>query len=78
MKRLQTAFADKAHAFKDILKMARTYLQDAVPRTLGQEFSDFERRIGLGIRRLLSFQSRLYELPLGGTTEMDISEIPWV
>jgi aspartate ammonia-lyase len=36
---LRAAFEAKAEEFKDVLKMGRTQLQDAVPMTLGQEFS---------------------------------------
>ena len=36
---LEQAFARKALEFRDVLKMGRTQLQDAVPMTLGQEFS---------------------------------------
>src|SRR3954469_22386720 len=39
LERLEKAFADKAEAFKDIVKSGRTHLMDAVPVTLGQEFS---------------------------------------
>ncbi len=64
---LKQALSGKAGEFKDILKMGRTHLQDAVPLTLGQEFSGFERQVELGIRRAESVQNRLCELALGGT-----------
>ncbi len=38
---LQDSFAGKAVEFRDVLKMGRTQLQDAVPMTLGQEFSTY-------------------------------------
>ena len=41
LKRLITAFDDKAVSFNDVLKMGRTQLQDAVPMTLGREFHAF-------------------------------------
>ncbi|MBI5589498.1 MAG: class II fumarate hydratase [Deltaproteobacteria bacterium] len=64
---LMAALSRKAHEFKDILKMGRTHLQDAVPMTLGQEFSGFERQVELGIRRIASVKNSLCELALGGT-----------
>ena len=67
MEQLKAALSQKAHEFKDILKMGRTHLQDAVPLTLGQEFSGFERQVELGIRRVASVQTSLCELALGGT-----------
>ena len=67
LKQLKTALSQKAHEFRDIHKMGRTHLQDAVPMTLGQEFSGFERQIEMGIRRAAAVQSSLCELALGGT-----------
>jgi len=67
MELLKVALSRKAHEFKDILKMGRTHLQDAVPLTLGQEFSGFERQVEMGIRRAASAQTSLCELALGGT-----------
>jgi fumarate hydratase class II len=67
MKRLKDNLTDKSHEFKEIRKIGRTHLQDAVPLTMGQEFSGFERQIDLGIQRLISVQPGLCELPIGGT-----------
>ena len=67
LEKLKAALSQKAREFKDILKMGRTHLQDAVPMTLGQEFSGFERQVALGIRRAASVQISLCELALGGT-----------
>jgi fumarate hydratase class II len=67
LEKLKAALSQKAREFKDILKMGRTHLQDAVPMTLGQEFSGFERQVALGIRRAASVQNSLCELALGGT-----------
>ena len=67
LEQLKAALSQKAHEFKDIQKMGRTHLQDAVPLTLGQEFSGFERQVELGIRRAASVQTSLSELALGGT-----------
>jgi len=64
---LETALARKAEAFKDVRKIGRTHLQDAVPMTLGQEFSGYARQVSLSIERLDAVQPRLAELALGGT-----------
>jgi fumarate hydratase class II len=57
----------KATEFAHIKKMGRTHLQDAVPMTLGQEFSGYARQVELGIERLEAVRKRLSELALGGT-----------
>ena len=67
MERLRLALQEKALAFSEIRKIGRTHLQDAVPVTLGQEFSGYARQVELGIERLSSASPRLSELALGGT-----------
>ncbi|MDC7232654.1 MAG: class II fumarate hydratase [Spirochaetales bacterium] len=67
MKSLELSFSKKAGAFQDILKLGRTHLQDAVPMTLGQEFSAFAAQIRQGRINLESMKAPLSELPLGGT-----------
>ena len=57
----------KSEAFKEIRKIGRTHLQDAVPMTLGQEFSGYARQVALGIQRIKKVEARLSELALGGT-----------
>jgi len=64
---LKQALFHKSQEFKEIIKMGRTHLQDAVPLTLGQEFSGFERQVELGLRRVALVKASLYELALGGT-----------
>lgn len=64
---LKLALSAKSHEFKDIQKLGRTHLQDAVPLTLGQEFSGYARQIELGIERIRAVEPRLAELALGGT-----------
>jgi fumarate hydratase, class II len=64
---LQSVLAEKAEAFRDILKIGRTHLQDATPITLGQEFSGYASQIEHSIARLRRAQGSLSELPLGGT-----------
>ena len=67
LKRLHSALARKAQEFGDVRKIGRTHLQDAVPMTLGQEFSGYARQVELGIARVQSVEPRLAELALGGT-----------
>ncbi len=67
LRRLQLALAAKAEEFADVRKIGRTHLQDAVPMTLGQEFSGYARQVELGIERLAAVEPRLAELALGGT-----------
>jgi fumarate hydratase, class II len=67
LRRLESALAEKARAFADIVKIGRTHLQDATPLTLGQEFGAYARQIALGIDRVASTLPRLYLLAQGGT-----------
>src|SRR5918997_6839966 len=48
LEQLEASFAAKAEAFKDLVKAGRTHLMDAVPVTLGQEFSGYAAQIRLG------------------------------
>ena len=61
------AFERKAHEFRDVIKMGRTQLQDAVPMTLGQEFASYSRMIMEDIQRLQEVIPLLSEINLGGT-----------
>jgi fumarate hydratase class II len=67
LRRLHGALAAKAAEFAEVRKIGRTHLQDAVPMTLGQEFSGYARQVELGIERLRGVEPRLAELALGGT-----------
>ena len=67
LERLEQAFADKAEAFKDIVKSGRTHLMDAVPVTLGQEFAGYAAQIRLGRARVADALPRVAQIPLGGT-----------
>ena len=67
LERLETAFADKAVEFKDLVKAGRTHLMDAVPVTLGQEFGGYAAQIRLGVQRIKGTLPRLGMIPLGGT-----------
>ncbi|HEB32440.1 MAG TPA: class II fumarate hydratase [Spirochaetes bacterium] len=64
---LSKSLAGKEKEFKDILKLGRTHLQDAVPMTLGQEFGGFKSQIEKGIQRVKTTCTNLEELALGGT-----------
>lgn len=64
---LARTFSQKSQEFSKILKLGRTHLQDAVPMTLGQEFSAYATQIEYGIQRIKNTYPRLEELALGGT-----------
>ncbi len=64
---LEKALSRKARSFSKVRKIGRTHLQDALPVTLGQEFSGFARQAALGIERVNRSMEGLYELALGGT-----------
>jgi fumarate hydratase class II len=64
---LRDTLAAKSAAFKDIVKIGRTHLQDATPLTLGQEFSGYVAQLNQGIRHAEAALPHLYELALGGT-----------
>jgi aspartate ammonia-lyase len=61
------AFDEKAQEFKDILKVGRTHLQDALPMTLGQEFGAHASALSKDIQRLTHAQKAVFEINLGGT-----------
>ncbi|MDD2608331.1 MAG: aspartate ammonia-lyase [Giesbergeria sp.] len=65
--KLRGAFEAKAHEFASVLKIGRTQLQDAVPMTLGQEFTAFASMIAADEARLRASASLMTEVNLGGT-----------
>jgi fumarate hydratase, class II len=65
--KLQDALQKKADEFNNIIKIGRTHLMDAVPLTLGQEFSGYSQQLTNGLERINAALPRLYELALGGT-----------
>ena len=67
LKHLLKALNDKAEAYKDIVKIGRTHLQDATPVTLGQEFSGYAAQVQLGIARIEATLPGIYALAQGGT-----------
>src|SRR6202048_324795 len=64
---LRQAFEAKAEEFKDIVKMGRTQLQDAVPMTLGQEFSTYAVMLGEDEQRLKEAVLLVCEINMGAT-----------
>jgi fumarate hydratase class II len=67
VRRLRGALARKAEEFADIVKIGRTHLMDAVPLTLGQEFSGYVAQLDADLGRLRAVLPDLHELALGGT-----------
>jgi fumarate hydratase, class II len=67
IRKLRDTLARKSEAFKDIVKIGRTHLQDATPLTLGQEFSGYTAQLDHGLRHVESSLQHMRELALGGT-----------
>ena len=67
MSHLRRAFERKAKEFDDVLKMGRTQLQDAVPMTLGQEFSTYAVMLGEDEERLKEAALLIREINMGAT-----------
>jgi fumarate hydratase, class II len=65
--KLRTALDAKAQDYEAIVKIGRTHLMDAVPLTLGQEFSGYVYQLDQNLARLHVVLPDLYELALGGT-----------
>ncbi|CAJ0810936.1 aspartate ammonia-lyase [Ralstonia flaminis] len=64
---LRASFEHKANEFRNVLKMGRTQLQDAVPMTLGQEFGSYAVSLAEDQARLLEALSTIREINLGAT-----------
>lgn len=67
LRRLRNALHAKAVEWKDLVKIGRTHMMDAVPLTLGQEFSGYVQQLDEDDERISSSLPRLYDLALGGT-----------
>ncbi len=67
LSRLEAALSKKSAQFRKVVKIGRTHLQDAVPMTLGQEFSGYSGAVANSIRMLEEAQDKLLVVPLGGT-----------
>ncbi|ROL58225.1 class II fumarate hydratase [Bacteroidetes/Chlorobi group bacterium Naka2016] len=64
---LRNTLKQKSDEFKDLIKIGRTHLMDAVPLTLGQEFSGYVQQLDNAIERIHLVLPGLYELAIGGT-----------
>jgi fumarate hydratase class II len=64
---LRDALARRVEEWSDIVKIGRTHLQDAVPLTLGQEFSGYVAQLDADLQRIEQALPGLYELAIGGT-----------
>lgn len=67
MEIIKNSFAKKASEFKDVIKMGRTQLQDAVPMTLEQEFRTYAVMIGEDIQRVHEARQLVREINMGAT-----------
>jgi fumarate hydratase class II len=67
VKALHDAIAAKAEAWKDIVKIGRTHMQDATPLTLGQEWSGYAGMLADDLERMENALKGVYRLALGGT-----------
>src|SRR3954466_12669266 len=67
LEKLAASLEAKASEFADVVKAGRTHLMDALPVTLGQEFSGYAAQIRLGVDRVKSALPRVAQIPLGGT-----------
>lgn len=67
VKTLRDGLKAKQDEFQDIIKIGRTHLQDAVPLTLGQEFSGYVAQLDAAMDNIQKTLPGLYELAIGGT-----------
>ncbi|MEB2779481.1 class II fumarate hydratase [Algoriphagus sp. C2-6-M1] len=67
VEKLRDTLAEKAEAFKGVVKIGRTHFMDATPLTLGQEFSGYVAQLNHGLKALKNTLAHLSELALGGT-----------
>ncbi|HVA24609.1 MAG TPA: class II fumarate hydratase [Chloroflexota bacterium] len=67
VEQLRDALAVKSKEFEDVVKIGRTHLMDAVPLTLGQEFSGYVAMLDDDVKRLERQTPQLLELAIGGT-----------
>jgi fumarate hydratase class II len=67
LEQLERSLQAKSDEFRNIVKSGRTHLMDAVPVTLGQEFSGYAAQVRLGARRVSAALPQVAQIPLGGT-----------
>ncbi len=65
--KLRNELKNKSEEWDNIIKIGRTHLMDAVPLTLGQEFSGYAHQMTMALERVDSVLPHIYELALGGT-----------
>jgi fumarate hydratase class II len=74
---MQEVLEKKSKDFSSMPTLGQTYLQDAFPTTLDQNFAGYTDQIAMNIERLKTCQSSLYQLPmnyLAGTQGIDVPE----
>lgn len=67
VKKLKDTLESKSNKYKDVVKIGRTHLMDAVPLTINQEFSGYISQLDHGLKALKNTLSHLSEIALGGT-----------
>ncbi len=67
LEKLRDALEAKVGEFDEVVKLGRTHLMDAVPLTLGQEFSGYAHQMKMAVERAQGMLPRLHEIALGGT-----------
>ena len=67
LRKLERSLARKARSFENVVKAGRTHMMDAVPVTLGQEFSGYASQVALGAERVRAALIHVGQIPLGGT-----------
>ncbi len=67
LRKLHKGLQAKVKAFDGIIKIGRTHTQDATPLTLSQEFSGYTHQVAMGIKRVETALTHIYELAQGGT-----------
>lgn len=67
LEKILAALEAKSEAYKYVIKIGRTHLQDATPLTLGQEFSGYSAQMAHGLKRVRQSAECLRELAIGGT-----------
>lgn len=67
VRKMRDALAKKMKEFQDIIKIGRTHLMDAVPLSLGQEFSGYVEQLDQDLERIQLILPKIYELAIGGT-----------
>jgi len=67
VQKMRDALSKKMKEFRSIIKIGRTHLMDAVPLSLGQEFSGYVEQLDQDLERIQSVLPKIYELAIGGT-----------